>query len=118
MEMKKMKAKKTIQERREELKAQIARLQSKAKKLAIKDKAQERKARTKRLIEIGAVVEKVYGNPIEKDMLKYLEKFLVGQNERGNYFSNALDEGKKFLESSKVTNDENEKNESTGATDV
>lgn len=70
------------------------------KLLAGKDRVQERKARTKRLIEIGAVVEKVYGRPIEKSLLPYLEKFLMGQNKRGNYFSSALDEGRTELENS------------------
>ena len=89
-----------IKQQREKLKAQIAKLQAKEKLLAGKDRVQERKARTKRLIEIGATVEKVYGQPIEKNLLPYLEKFLVGQNERGNYFSNALDDGKSKLENS------------------
>lgn len=94
----------TIKEQREKLKAQIAKLQAKEKLLAGKDRVQERKARTKRLIEIGATVEKIYGQPIDKNLLPYLEKFLSGQNERGNYFSNALDEGKKKLQSSEEDN--------------
>ena len=94
----------TIKEQREKLKAQIAKLQAREKLLAGKDRVQERKARTKRLIEIGATVEKVYGQPIEKNLLPYLEKFLEGQNERGNYFSNALDEGKKKLQFSEEEN--------------
>ena len=65
--------------------------------LAKRNKVQERKERTKRLIEIGAVVEKVYGKAIVKELLPYLQKFLEGQNERGNYFSKALDDGKKIL---------------------
>lgn len=85
----------TIKEQREKLKAQIAKLQAREKLLAGKDRVQERKARTKRLIEIGATVEKVYGQPIEKELLPYLIEFLEGQNARGNYFSSALDEGKK-----------------------
>lgn len=89
-----------FKEQREKLKAQIAKLQAREKLLASKDRVQERKARTKRLIEIGAVVEKVYGDSIEKELLPYLEKFLSGQNERGHYFSNALDEGKKKLQNS------------------
>ena len=91
----------TIKQQREKLKAQIAKLQAKEKLLAGKDRVQERKARTKRLIEIGATVEKVYGQPIEKELLPCLEKFLEGQNARGNYFSSALDEGKKQIESLK-----------------
>ena len=51
-------------------------------------------------------MEKVYGKPIVKELLPYLEKFLRGQNERGNYFSNALEDGRKILGL-----DEKEKNE-------
>lgn len=47
----------SIKEQREKLQAKIAALQAREKALAQKDKAQERKARTKRLIELGAFVE-------------------------------------------------------------
>ena len=91
---------KTVEEREAELKnlkAQIKNMQDKAREMAKRNKVQERKERTKRLIEIGAVVEKVYGKAIVKELLPYLQKFLEGQNERGNYFSKALDDGKKIL---------------------
>ena len=60
----------SIKEQRAKLQEKIAQLQAKEKALAQKDKLQERKARTKRLIEIGAVVESVVGHPIEKEKLE------------------------------------------------
>jgi len=98
-EVRKMK-RKTVEEREADLKdlrEQIKKMQNKAKEMAKRNKVQERKERTKRLIEIGAVVESVYGKGIEKELLPYLEKFLEGQNERGNYFTKALEEGRKIL---------------------
>lgn len=47
----------TIKEQRAKLQEKIATLQAREKALAAKDKEQERKARTKRLIELGAIVE-------------------------------------------------------------
>ena len=55
----------------------IAQLQAKEKALAQKDKLQERKVRTKRLIEIGAVVESVVGHPIEKEKLENFKLWLI-----------------------------------------
>lgn len=51
---------------------------------------QERKARTKRLIEIGAVVEGVLGHPITKEDLPKLKGFLETQETRGKFFSSAM----------------------------
>ena len=65
----------------------------KAKEKALKKKLalEERKARTKRLIEVGAEVESVYGKPITKEMLPLLRKFLLDQESRGSFFSKALE---------------------------
>lgn len=51
---------------------------------------EERKARTKRLIEIGAAVESVLGRPIEHDELPKLIDFLKTQEQRGHFFSKAM----------------------------
>lgn len=91
---------KTVEEREadlKELREQIKKMQGKAREMAKRNKVQERKERTKRLIEIGAVVEAVYGKAIVKELLPYLQKFLEGQNERGNYFSKELDKGRRIL---------------------
>lgn len=50
----------------------------------------ERKARTKRLIEIGGAVESVFGKPLEKEDLPKLIGFLRQQEERGGWFSKAM----------------------------
>lgn len=50
----------------------------------------ERKARTKRLIELGAVVESVLGRPVYQDELTLVKNFLEEQETRGQFFSKAL----------------------------
>ena len=58
-------------------------------------KNQERKERTHRLIQIGAICEEVYGDAItEGAMQDALRNFLRDQNERGGYFSKAIDKAK------------------------
>jgi hypothetical protein len=42
------------------------------------------------LIEIGATVESVLGDKIERDDLPKLKDFLQQQENRGSYFSNAM----------------------------
>ena len=65
--------------------------QSAQKKLLQKKEAEEnRKARTKRLIMIGAEVEKILGRPIEEHDLPKLRRFLESQEIRGCYFSKAM----------------------------
>lgn len=72
-----------IDKKMEQLKAQKRALQARQSK-------EERKKRTKRLIEVGATVEKVLGRPIEHDELPKLLNFLKQQEERGQYFSKAM----------------------------
>lgn len=81
-------------------KEQLARLAAQKKRIVAKERAilaresvKERKARAHRLIQVGAVVEAVFGEAISGDsMLKALENFLREQDRRGNYFSAALRE--------------------------
>lgn len=67
----------SIKEQRAKLQEKIAALQAREKALAAKEKEKERKARTKRLIEIGAVVESVVGHPIEKEKLENFKLWLI-----------------------------------------
>lgn len=67
----------SIKEQRAKLQEKIASLQAREKALAAKEKQKERKARTKRLIEIGAVVESVAGHPIEKEQLEKFKQWLT-----------------------------------------
>lgn len=70
-------------------------LQKKQAQLKAAQSQQARKARTKRLIEIGAAVESVLGRPIEKDDLPNLIQFLKDQEDRGCWFSKAMESQKK-----------------------
>lgn len=79
---------------------QIAKFDEMQKALAARKRAakargsaKERQARAHRLIQIGGVIEAVYGAPVTGElMLKALENFLREQDRRGNYFSAALRE--------------------------
>lgn len=65
-------------------------LNQQVKQLKARKSQEERKARTKRLIEIGASVESVLGRPIEHDELPKLIDFLKTQEQRGHFFSKAM----------------------------
>jgi hypothetical protein len=72
----------SIKEQRAKLQERISALQAREKALAAKEKEKERKARTKRLIEIGAVVESVVGHPIEKEQLEKFKNWLAKRLEK------------------------------------
>ncbi len=79
------------------LEERIAKLQEKQKQLKAQEKAlkarqsqEERKVRTKRLIKIGAAVESVLGRPIEEEDIPNLIAFLHSQEQRGSFFSKAM----------------------------
>lgn len=82
----------TIDERIEKLQKKQAQLKAQEKKLKSVKSQKERKARTKRLIEIGASVESILGRPIEKEDLPNLIRFLQIQEQRGHWFSKAMNE--------------------------
>lgn len=55
----------------------------------------DRRARAHRLIQIGAICEKVYGDMItEGSMQNALRDFLRGQENRGGFYSKALNDAK------------------------
>ena len=72
-----------MQKRQEQLKAQ-------EKALKKRQSEEERKRRTRRLIELGGIVESVLGrNTTEEDKIKLLN-FLKKQEANGNYFTKAM----------------------------
>lgn len=85
-----MAEKKTVEERIAELQKRQEQLKAQEKALKAKQLQAERKARTKRLIEIGGAVESVLGKPINKEDLSKLISFLKQQEERGQFFSKAM----------------------------
>jgi hypothetical protein len=82
--------KRSINERINQLKERKKQITLMEQKLKAQQTQTERKERTKRLIEIGAVVESVLGKPILKDDLLKLKSFLEQQEQRGKYFSKAM----------------------------
>ena len=59
--------------KREQKEKELAQLKAKQKKLQQQQKALERKARTKRLIETGALIESVLGRPVEQEDIEPIE---------------------------------------------
>lgn len=87
-----MAARKTTTERIEEIEKKEAQMKALKRELKQKEASENRKARTKRLIRIGAEVEKILGKPIEENDLPKLIRFLESQEARGHYFSRAMAE--------------------------
>lgn len=82
--------KRSIDERIAEIQAKQKQLKEQEKRLKAKQSEAERKKRTKRLIEIGGAVESVLGKPIEAEDLPKLVAFLQQQEQRGGFFSKAM----------------------------
>lgn len=81
---------KSIDEKLAELEIQKNQLKEKEKRLKAQQKEQDRKAYTKRLIEVGVTVENVLGRPIKKEDLPKLKKFLEQQEYHGEFFSKVM----------------------------
>ncbi len=87
-----MASRKTTSERIAEIEKKQEQMNALKRQLQKREAAENRKARTRRLIMIGAEVEKILGNPIEEKDLPRLIKFLESQETRGHYFSKAMAE--------------------------
>ncbi|MBS6560505.1 MAG: relaxasome subunit MobC [Clostridiales bacterium] len=85
-----MATRKTDEEKLLELQRKMEQLKAQEKAIKARQAQAERKARTKRLIEIGAIVESVLGKSIEKEELPKLKTFLEEQENRGHFFSKAF----------------------------
>lgn len=74
-----------LQKRQEQLKAQ-------ERDLIKRHNAEERKKRTRRLIEIGGITESVLGRPLtDQDKVRF-QYFLKLQEQRGGFFSKAMND--------------------------
>ena len=85
-----MTKRRTTSERIAELEKRESQICAQKKLLQKKGAEENRKARTKRLIMIGAEVEKTLDRPIEEHHLPKLRRFLENQEIRGCYFSKAM----------------------------
>ena len=86
----KKRTRKTLQERLEEIEEQKRQLLEKKKKLEAEIKRDDRKARTKHLIETGRAVYSVLGDEYKEGDIDKLIAFLKLQDERGKLFSKAM----------------------------
>ena len=83
-------AQKSYDERLVELQKRQDQLKAQEKALKKRQSEEERKRRTRRLIELGGIVESVLGrNTTEEDKIKLLN-FLKKQEANGNYFTKAM----------------------------
>ncbi len=84
--------KRSYDERIAELQEKQKQLKEQEKKLKAKKSADERKKRTRHLIEIGGAVYSVLGREFVEGDVERLIAFLAGQDNRGNYFSKAMND--------------------------
>lgn len=83
------------QEQLNELQEKQKQLKAREKKLRSQISAEERKKRTKHLIEIGGAVYSVLDDSYQEGDVEKLIAFLKQQDQRGNYFSSAMGRPKK-----------------------
>ena len=87
-------AQRTYGERIDELTKKQEQLETQKKALEKKQKEEERKKRTKRLIELGGIIESVLGRPTVDDDKARLMNFLNRQEVKGNFFTKAMNDTK------------------------
>ena len=82
--------KKTYDERIEELVKKQEQLKAQERQLKKRQSAEERKRRTKRLIEMGAIIESILGRPATDEDKERLQAFLRKQEANGKFFTKAM----------------------------
>ena len=63
--------------KKEQKEKELAELKAKERKLLQEKRALERKARTKRLIETGAIIESLLGRPVEEEDIEPIKQLIV-----------------------------------------
>ena len=85
-------ATRSYDERLKELTTKVEQLKAQERDLKKRQAADERKKRTRRLIELGGIVESVLGRPTtDQDKVRLLY-FLKLQEQRGGFFSQAMND--------------------------
>lgn len=85
-------AQRSYDERIEELRKRREQLIAQERDLTKRHNAEERKKRTRRLIEIGGITESVLGRPLtDQDKVRF-QYFLKLQEQRGGFFSKAMND--------------------------
>ena len=85
-------ATRSYDERLKELTTKVEQLKAQERDLKKRQAADERKKRTRRLIELGGIVESVLGRPTtDQDKVRLLY-FLKLQEQKGSFFSKAMND--------------------------
>ena len=85
-------ATRSYDERIKELTTKVEQLKAQERDLIKRHNAEERKKRTRRLIEIGGITESVLGRPLtDQDKVRF-QYFLKLQEQRGGFFSKAMND--------------------------
>lgn len=103
---------KTPTERAAEIDNQIMRLQERKKRLLNRQKEEERKERTHRLISCGAVLESAFGMKLDPDALAAYLGVTVRYDENGNKVSVAEIQRQYYMQTIKRLSDEKRNAES------
>ncbi len=83
---------KTYEERIEELQKKQEQLKAQERALKKRQSEETRKKRTKRLIELGGIIESVLGRDTTEDDKIRLLNFLNKQERNGHYFTKAMND--------------------------
>lgn len=87
-----MATKKSYEEKLAELQEKQKQLKAQEKKIKAQQSQEERKKRTKHLIEMGGAVYSVLGDNYQEGDVERLIAFLKKQDERGRFFTKAMRE--------------------------
>ena len=84
--------------KKEQKEKELAELKAKERKLLQGKKALERKARTKRLLETGAIIESVLGRPVEEEDIEPIKQLIA-------YYRNKKLSGQPVIKQQSSTNE-------------
>ena len=84
--------------KKEQKERELAELKAKERKLLQEKKALERKARTKRLLETGAIIESVLGRPVEEEDIEPIKQLIA-------YYRNKKLSGQPVIKQQSSTNE-------------
>ncbi|MCR5110252.1 MAG: DUF3847 domain-containing protein [Ruminococcus sp.] len=84
--------KRTIEEQIAELQKKQKELKEQEKRLRARKSKEERAKRTKHLIEMGGTIYSILGREFVEGDIERLAAFLKGQDNRGGYFSKAMND--------------------------
>lgn len=79
-----------LNEKENQAKEKVNQIKAQKQQLLQRQKAKERKQRNHRLILAGAEIERILQRPLEDEDIEKLAAFLENQEQRGKYFSSAM----------------------------